>query len=79
MIEIKVNGKPFSPQTFVDEVIRNATAQLRERLGAIRHPDTGEFPTIVVPANGLQDMQVHIEGSPELLTLVRQRLELAES
>jgi hypothetical protein len=78
VIEVKVNGKPFTPQTFEDEVIRMATEQLREQLGAIRHPETGEFPTIAVTANGLDDMQVQIEGSPELLALVRQRLGIDE-
>lgn len=78
MIKLRLNGKPFSPKTFQDsimkQVMEDAAEQLRQEVGAIRHPETGEFPTIVVSATSLDDMQLHIEGSPELLALVDQRL-----
>ena len=49
---------------------------MREPVGAVRHPETGEFPTIVVSATSLEDMKLRVEGSPELLALVNERLEL---
>ncbi|MBE0548490.1 MAG: toll/interleukin-1 receptor domain-containing protein [Rubrivivax sp.] len=74
MIEIKVNGKPFSAKTLEDEVILAMTQQLRDDLGSIRHPQTGEFPTIGVTGDSLDRLQVQVEGSPELLALVQERL-----
>lgn len=50
-----------------------AAEQLREQIGSIRHPETGEFPTIVVSGTSLSDMKLRVEGSPELLALVEQR------
>lgn len=74
MIEIKVNGKPFSAETLEDELILAMTHQLRDNLGSIRHPVTGEFPTIAVTGDCLDNLQMQVEGSPELLALVRERL-----
>lgn len=74
MIEIKLNGKPFSAETLEDEIILAMTHQLRENLGSIRHPATGEFPTIAVTGDSLDNLQMQVEGSPELLALVRERL-----
>lgn len=56
------------------QVMDTAAEQLRDEIGAIRHPETGEFPTIVVSATSLEDMKLHVEGSPELLDLVNARL-----
>jgi len=50
-----------------------AAEQLREQIGSIRHPERGEFPTIVVSGTSLSDMKLRVEGSPGLLVLVRQR------
>lgn len=50
-----------------------AAEQLRGRIGSIRHPETGEFPTIVVSGTSLSDMKLRIEGSPDLLALVKQK------
>ena len=78
MIKLRLNGKPFNPKTFQDTIMKEAmeavAEQLREEVSAIRHPETGEFPTIVVSATSLDDMKLHIEGSPELLALVDERL-----
>lgn len=82
MIKLRLNGKPFNPKTFQDtimkQVMEEAAEQLREKVSAIRHPETGEFPTIVVTATSLDDMKLHIEGSPELLALVNKRLGINE-
>jgi len=78
LIKLLLNGKPFSPKSFQEQIMKKvmdvAAEKLREKIGAIRHPDTGEFPTIVVSATSLEDMKLHVEGSPELLALVNTRL-----
>lgn len=48
--------------------------ELHARFGRIRHPRTGESPTVVVEGRSLDDMRVRIEGTPELLRLVAQTL-----
>lgn len=78
MIKLLLNGKPFNPSSFQDQIMKQvmdaAAEQLRDEIGSIRHPETGEFPTIVVSATSLEDMKLHVEGSPELLDLVNARL-----
>lgn len=80
MIRLEFNGKPFDPQSFTDTIMQSLMQQVaenfRERISAIRDPDTGEFPTIVVHANALDDIQCTVEGSPKLLALVNERLSL---
>ena len=41
-----------------------------EKVGAIRDPDTAEFPTIVVRGDGVEDLKLFVEGSPKLVSLV---------
>jgi hypothetical protein len=41
---------------------------------AIRDPDTGEFPTVIVRGDSIESLKVHVEGSPKLVALVRERL-----
>ena len=78
MIKFEFNGKPFNPQNFEEQILRAAMKQvaneMHERVSSIRHPDTGEFPTVVVSGTSLQDMSMRIEGSPELLQIVNERL-----
>jgi hypothetical protein len=74
MVEIKINGKPFSAKTLEEGFIFAAAEQLREKLGAIRHPETGEFPTIAIIGTSLADFKIQVEGSPELLAIAQARL-----
>lgn len=78
MIKLEFNGKPFNPKTFEEQMLRAAmesvASEMHERVSAIRHPTTGEFPTVVVRGTSLKDMALHIEGSPELLQIVNERL-----
>jgi hypothetical protein len=78
MIKFEFNGKPFDPRNFEEimlKAVMEAVAEkLRQRIGAIRHPETGEFPTIVVSGTSLHDLSLRVEGSPELLALVNKRL-----
>ena len=80
MIRLEFNGKPFDPKTFTDTIMQSlmqqAAENVRDRIGAIRDPDTGEFPTIVIRANALDDIQCTVEGSAKLLALVKERLNL---
>lgn len=83
MIKLEFNGRPFNPKTFQDQlmkqVMETAAEQIHQKISSIRHPETGEFPTVVVSANSLDDMKVRVEGSPELLVLVNQRLGVLEN
>lgn len=74
MIKMTFNGKPFTPESIEDFLVQGVADEVRETLGSIRHPETGEFPTIAITGSSLDDLQVQVEGSPELLELVKQRL-----
>ena len=78
MIHFEVGGKRVHPDKIGDAlmqaILQNIEAQLREKLGSIRDPDTGEFPTIVLRGDHLDDLSMHVEGSPALIALVRERL-----
>jgi len=58
----------------MDAAIEQIKKHFHEVVGAIRHPETGEFPTLIVQGNSLDALSLKIEGSPELLDLVKQRL-----
>lgn len=81
MIKFEFNGKPFNPKTFEEQILRAAMEQvaneMHERVSSIRHPSTGEFPTVIVSGTSLEDMSMRIEGSPELLQIVNERLGVA--
>lgn len=83
MIKLLLNGKPFNPKTFEEQLMRAAmesvAAEMHEQVSSIRHPDTGEFPTLVVEGSSLSDLSLRIEGSPELLQLVNERLGTASA
>jgi len=72
------NGRPFNPKNFKDalmaQVIQQMAAQVRARIGSIRDPDTGEFPTIVVHGNKIDDLKLTIEGSDTLIARVKEVL-----
>ncbi len=82
MVKLEFNGKPFDSGAFEDTLMAAAlesiVEQIRERVGGIRDPDTGEFPTVVVRATSLSDMQLHIEGSEALIAQVRDALGVTE-
>ncbi len=82
MIRLEFNGKPFDPNDFQDALtaaaLEQIVEQIREKVGSIRDPETGEFPTITVHATSLSDIQLNIEGSPALIAQVRAELDLQE-
>jgi len=78
LIKFEFDGKPFNPQNFTETLLKAAmesvAEEIHQKVCAIRHPDTGEFPTVIVSGTSLEDMSLRIEGSPELLELVNERL-----
>lgn len=50
-----------------EAVLEKVRSHWRERLGAIRLPTTGEFPTVRFEGDTPEDLQAWIEGSPELI------------
>lgn len=78
MITFSIDGKSFDPRNLKDavmaSVLENVREQIRTRVGNIRDPQTGEFPTIVIRGMSLDNLQVHVEGSPEVIALVNKRL-----
>lgn len=61
-------------QAILQAAVEQLKNQLHERVGSIRHPTTGESPTLVVEGDSLDSLTMRIEGSPELLELVKSRL-----
>lgn len=59
-------------------VLEGIRADIREKLGAIRDPETGEFPTVVVRGKDIDKLTMHVEGSPGVIALVKQRLGIVE-
>jgi hypothetical protein len=78
MIEFTVGGRKIRPEDFGKELEKQAATQiaehLRAQLSSIRLPSTGEFPTVVAIAESLQHIDIRAEGSPELITLIRERM-----
>jgi len=78
MIKFVLNGHTVNPSKVEDTLMRTMlegiTSQIREKVGTIRDPATGEFPTIVVQGDSLDNLKISVEGSPEILALVQHRL-----
>lgn len=55
-------------------VLEGIREQITEKVGSIRDPDTGEFPTIIVRGDDIEDLKLHFEGSPKLIAMVKERL-----
>lgn len=74
----KLNGKPMRPGDFEKALqkaaVASVAAQLRARIEAIRLPTTGEFPTVRLEGDTLGELTAHVEGSAELIALVKTRL-----
>ena len=60
--ELKFKGKRLDPRNLGDAIqkaaLESIAEHLRKRIGAIRDPETGEFPTIVVSGNSFSDLRV---------------------
>jgi hypothetical protein len=77
VIRLEFNGKPFDPASLEEQIMKLAMEALgdevRQKVSAIRDPDTGEFPTVVVRAISMTDIRCEVEGSEKLLKLVNER------
>ncbi len=70
MIKFVINGRTVNPRNVGDALMRammeGIAAQIREKIGAIRDPETGEFPTIVVRGDSLDNLTVSADFIPLL-------------
>ena len=82
-VTLKYKGKPFSAQAFERDLMKAAVeavaGELQKRIGAVRDPQTGEFPTVVVRGDSLDDMSLIAEGSPRLLEIIKGQLSEEEA
>jgi hypothetical protein len=82
-IHFEIDGRPMKPGDIADVVeqaiLKQIEEHLREKIGTIRDPETGEFPTVVVSGESLDRLTIHAEGSPALLALVEERLGQGEN
>jgi hypothetical protein len=78
MMKVTFNGRPFRKGDFekalMDQALAAVKDEMRNRIGSIRRSDTGEFPTVRVLGDTLDDIRMHIESSPELLEWINERL-----
>jgi hypothetical protein len=82
MIKFSIGGKSVDPRNLKDAmmaaVLEGLRSQITEKLGTIRDPDTGEFPTVVIRGDSIEHLTLHVEGSPNLVALVKERLGMEE-
>jgi hypothetical protein len=82
MIKFSIGGRAVDPRNVEDAlmaaVLESMRAQITEKTGTIRDPDTGEFPTIIVRGDSIDKLTLHVEGSPKLVALVKERLGMEE-
>ncbi|MEN8132223.1 MAG: toll/interleukin-1 receptor domain-containing protein [Pseudomonadota bacterium] len=82
MIRFEIGGRRIDPDKVGDAlmaaVLDGIKIDIREKVGTIRDPETGAFPTVVVRGSSLDDLKMSVEGSPELIALVKQRLGIDE-
>jgi hypothetical protein len=82
MIKFTIGGKSVDPKNLRDALMAAALEHLRatitEKVGSIRDPETGEFPTVIVRGDSIDCLTLHVEGSPNLVALARKRLGLEE-
>ena len=83
MISFEIGGRRIKRKNIADaleEAMLEAIAgQIREKIGSIRDPQTGEFPTIVMRGESLGDLSMHVEGSPALVEAIHSRMESDET
>jgi TIR domain len=82
MIKFSIGGRHVDPKNLKDAlmatILENMRAQINSKLGAIRDPDTGELPTVIVRGDSIDNLKIQVEGSPRLVALVKERLGMKE-
>lgn len=80
MIEFFIGGKKIDPNNIADALmsamLKSIASDIRQKVGSIRDPETGEFPTIVVRGKDLGSLQISVEGSEKVIAMVKDRLDL---
>ena len=83
MIRFSIGGRTVEPEKLEDALMAAALKGLREKLrqqvGSIRDPETGEFPTVIVRGDSIDNLTLHVEGSEKLVALVKEKLGLNET
>lgn len=78
MLKVTFNGRPFRKgdleKALMEQALVAVKNEMHDRVSSIRHPETGEFPTVRVLGSSLDDIRMQIEGSPELLEQIGERL-----
>lgn len=71
------NGKEFNSQDFekslMDDLLQLSKNEIGEQFRSIRHPKTGEFPTVIVYGNDLDNLSLKVEGSKELIQHIHEK------
>ena len=79
MINFEISGRRVKPENIADtlesSMLKSIAGQIRKKIGSIRDPQTGEFPTGVMRGDSLDNLSMHVEGSPAIIKAVRSRLE----
>jgi TIR domain len=79
MIKFEIGGRAVNPKNMKDAIMSalldGIAKEIRSKVGGIRDPNTGEFPTIVVRGKNIENLHFVVEGSPEIVELVKQQLE----
>ena len=80
MIRFSIGGRTVEPEnlkdTLMSAVLKGLREKLRQQVGSIRDPDTGEFPTVVVRGDSIDKLTLHVEGSEKLVALVKEKISL---
>lgn len=78
MIYFKIGEKKVQPNNVQDAlekaILQNVESQIRQKVGSIRDPKTGEFPTIVCKGSSIDNLSFSVEGSSEMIELVKDNL-----
>jgi len=78
MIRFEIDGKKIDPGNVTDaitaQIIEGIKDHIHKRIGALRHPVTGESPVVIVRGKFFDNLSVEIEGSSEFVELVQQKL-----
>jgi len=66
MIKFSIGGRTVDPRSPKDAlmaaVLENLRTRISEKIDAIRDPDTGEFPTVIVRGDNIEQLTLHVEG-----------------
>lgn len=77
-IHFEINGKRTNSNNIADALeramVETIADGLRTQLASVRDPNTGEFPTVVVRGNTLDNLSIKVEGSDAVVALAKARL-----